>query len=360
VADAGAADNGGADRFTAQGRSAPEPTVPGDVAGRFPIRSGLLRDAAQDTPESEDVASVTSTPGSVCPGPADGRDTLHAGPAVGIDDLERVMATHWQAPDREPLGDWLLRAAGGFTGRANSALTVGDPGLPVPEAIAAVTAWYAARRLPAAASVAGPSGPPLPDVAAHARFGEHFAAAGWRVLDSAGALVLTAALEPLQDAGPARLPGGLTLDLAAEPDPGWLGRYRYRGQHLPPKARELLLSAPEQVFCSIRDGARTVAVARGSLGGGWAGVTAVEVDPDHRRRGLARALLAAIARWGVTGGATSTYLQVGDANAGAIALYLGTGFTVHHRYDYLRYDYLRYDYLRHDRMRTHCPTPISR
>ena len=55
-----------------------------------------------------------------------------------IEDLERAAALHWQAPEPERLGDWLLRAAEGFTGRANSALPLGDPGVPLPEAVAAV------------------------------------------------------------------------------------------------------------------------------------------------------------------------------------------------------------------------------
>ena len=48
-----------------------------------------------------------------------------------------TAALHWQAPEQERLGDWLLRAAEGFTGRANSALPLGDPGSPLPEAVAA-------------------------------------------------------------------------------------------------------------------------------------------------------------------------------------------------------------------------------
>ena len=65
-----------------------------------------------------------------------------------VEDLERAAALHWQAPETEPLGEWRLRAAAGFTGRANSALPVGDPGLPLAEAVTAVEAWYRRRTLP--------------------------------------------------------------------------------------------------------------------------------------------------------------------------------------------------------------------
>jgi hypothetical protein len=68
-------------------------------------------------------------------------------PDPKIQALERDAARHWQAPDTEPLGEWLLRAADGFTGRANSALPLGDPGRPLPEAVTAVAEWYRRRGL---------------------------------------------------------------------------------------------------------------------------------------------------------------------------------------------------------------------
>ncbi|MGA8117878.1 MAG: GNAT family N-acetyltransferase, partial [Actinocatenispora sp.] len=48
---------------------------------------------------------------------------------VTVEELERIAAETWPAVHRDRLGDWLLRAAGGWTGRANSALVVGDPGV---------------------------------------------------------------------------------------------------------------------------------------------------------------------------------------------------------------------------------------
>ena len=48
-------------------------------------------------------------------------------PNPRVTDLERAAALHWQAPETESLGEWLLRAAAGFTGRANSALPAATP-----------------------------------------------------------------------------------------------------------------------------------------------------------------------------------------------------------------------------------------
>ena len=52
---------------------------------------------------------------------------------------------------------------------------------------------------------------------------------------------------------------------------------------------------------------------------------ALEIAPDHRRKGLARHLTVAVARWAQAQGATRFSLLVTAANAGANALYAGLG-----------------------------------
>jgi ribosomal protein S18 acetylase RimI-like enzyme len=76
------------------------------------------------------------------------------------------------------------------------------------------------------------------------------------------------------------------------------------------------------------------AVARGAVVDGWLCVTAVTVDDDFRRRGLATAVMAALGDWARTRGAHSCLLQVAGDNAPALELYRRLGFTEHHRYHY--------------------------
>src|SRR5205085_11550376 len=87
----------------------------------------------------------------VCPGwPGLGRGGSSVPVATcrtSVEDLERAAALGWRATETARVGEWLLRAAGGFTGRANSALALGDPGVPVAEAVARVAPWYAERGL---------------------------------------------------------------------------------------------------------------------------------------------------------------------------------------------------------------------
>jgi len=80
--------------------------------------------------------------------------------AISIAALEAAAAGGWRGTEEEAFGGWLLRAAGGFTGRANSALAIGDPGLPLAAAVDKVCAWYQARGLPPAIAISYPLGRP--------------------------------------------------------------------------------------------------------------------------------------------------------------------------------------------------------
>jgi ribosomal protein S18 acetylase RimI-like enzyme len=259
---------------------------------------------------------------------------------LDIDDLERAAARHWQAPETEPLGEWLLRAAAGFTGRANSALCVGDPGVPLPAAVARVEDWYRRRALPPMIVVPGP----LQSGAAPAPLDHFLAERSW-VLRPGPALVMTAEIAdippvPPDTLLPDTLPPNTVVHLAPQPDAAWLAMYRYRGQDLPPIARTLLMSAPWQAFASIRQAGRTVAVGRISVAAQpqpdepWGAITAVEVDATCRRQGLGAAITAVLAAAAADRGARRVLLQVETGNTPARALYARLGFRDSHRYHY--------------------------
>jgi ribosomal protein S18 acetylase RimI-like enzyme len=247
-----------------------------------------------------------------------GMTSTAAVPAVVA--LERLAARSWRGLEERPYGDWLLRAGRGFTGRANSVLVLGDPPEPLEAAIATVTRWYADRGLRPRAQV------PLPGAEdADAAL----AAAGWARDEDV--LVLTAPLATPWP-GPA-----VPVELAPYPDDAWLTGYRYRGTPLPPVALEILTSADEPVFASVRldpSPAPLAAVARGVVVGDLLVVTAVTVAAGARRRGLGTAVMAALADWARPRGGRTCVLQVVASNAPALALYARLGFTEHHRYHY--------------------------
>ncbi|MEV7725539.1 GNAT family N-acetyltransferase [Streptomyces sp. NPDC087917] len=260
-------------------------------------------------PESTLVAGKT-----VPPAPARRR-----GPAASFEELTRVTARAWQPLESEPLGEWTLRAAEGFTRRANSVLPAGDPGIPVDEALARVTSWYAERGLPAYVQAAtGAAGTQETLCAELER-------RGW--VNEVSAEVRIGALAPIGDID-AEVSG---VRLTREPDEEWLGRYGKVQD--PGLARRMLVEGPSVWFASL-DGGR--AVGRCVVDGRWAGFGAVTVDPQRRRRGLATAVMTALARRALEEGASAAWLQVETDNDGARALYDAMGFATHHAYHHFR------------------------
>jgi ribosomal protein S18 acetylase RimI-like enzyme len=266
-------------------------------------------------------------------------------------DLERVAAAHWRGTEEEWVGDWLLRAAGGFTGRANSALPLGDPGRPLDDALALVTRWYRERGLAPMIAVPVPLGDGDPRAASYHPAGDpladgdpltaggpgreldaHLASRSWP-LRPGPAFFMVADL-PL--AIPAsELAAGREVLVSPDPDDAWAAMYHYRGQdHLPPIARQVLTSAREQAFVSIREGGEVLAIARLSIADGWAGLTAVEVHPGHRRQGLGVVITAAAGQVAGERGIQRVFLQVEVDNAPAQAMYQRLGFRYSHRYHY--------------------------
>jgi GNAT superfamily N-acetyltransferase len=228
--------------------------------------------------------------------------------------LELIAAAGWPAVETARLGDWLLRASDGWTGRGNSALAVGDPGRPTVDAVDAVVEWYGRRGLRPAIAV------PLP--------------LGKRVqpeLDRRGWATVTPTLVQTLELG-SRFPVTPDVVLHREPTPEWFAGVGGRKGGLPPAARRILTGVPETRYAAGYIDGVLVATGRGVLTDGWLGISVVGVEPAHRRRGWAARITSALAGWAAAAGARWAYLQVEEANTAAVRLYEGLGFRTAHRY----------------------------
>jgi N-acetylglutamate synthase len=305
--------------------------------------------------------------------------------------LERICSDAWPAVLTRPLGQWRLRAAGGFTGRANSALAVGDPGLAMPAALDRVCGFAAEHGLPPLVQVATgspwhrailangwtrhdahPAGsnvtvlvaelprlaaapvspdpeqsPPDPTDAEHTDAQQTTAQQAAAEPTGAGptgpgpiggelagseAAELTGWLEP-----PAPVPG-VVLTIDEEPAADW---WRLTTDLPVSDAERHVLTAPGLAhvgFGLARDDAgNAVGVARLAVVDGHLHVARLAVADRFRRRGLGVALMRAAAQWAMTrAGAQWCVLQVAEHNEPALALYRRLGFRPHHRYEYLR------------------------
>ena len=239
----------------------------------------------------------------------------HASPAG----MQRIANAGWPARETEPLGDWLLRAHGGITGRANSVMAVGDPGAGVGTALERVREWYAERELPALVQV--PEADPV---------NAEMASRGWSQLHVT--IVQTAPIVPTLDLITPR--PDLQTGVEATPSPEWLSLMHDLDPG-DPGGHVQILTGPEEVgFATLRQGVDPVAIGRVSIEGPWAGVTSVDVLASRRRQGLGAAVMRGLLAWADAQGARAAYLQVRALNQPALALYRHLGFVTHHPYCY--------------------------
>jgi hypothetical protein len=210
-------------------------------------------------------------------------------------EVELHTFADWPEVAREPLGDWVIRSSppigGRLLKRGNSVLAMGDPGVPLTEASGLVRSAYA--RLDRV---------PLAQVERYGKFEGGLRELGWEPFGVGDSATMLASLAQVAR----RLPA--------------------------PPADTVTDELPTRLAVSLPDG-----TARGAatLDGDWLCVHSLEVDPDHRRRGLARQVLAELLDWGASRGARTAWLHVESDNAAALALYEGLGFRTHHLNRYL-------------------------
>ena len=254
--------------------------------------------------------------------------------ALSVTDMARVTAPSWGALEREPLGDWELRASHGFTQRGSSALALGDPGLALRDAVDRVERWYAVRALTPRVALPGPTGfDPGSDPV-----GAELLARGWTVGGRSLNLTASTAVIAAGD------PGGPGVTVVEELDEPWLEAYRRSRTVVESAVAAVLTGSPRQLFARVDAGdgpgqhqqtQPPVAIGRLAVAHGWAGLGAVWTDPSARGRGLARHLTARLVSRAAADGIRLVHLQVEADNLTALALYERLGFEPHSEYVYL-------------------------
>jgi len=245
-------------------------------------------------------------------------DEVHRAKRVpDIAGLERAAAEAMPALQTSHVGDWLLRASDGYTGRANSVLPLGDPGMPFSQALEDVSTFYAHHSLPPLFDVPLPLGRPVARA-----LQDH----GYEPLVTVQIMAID-----LPDLI-AATPDTPLFDHRPTPTPQMLELIAGRRGPLPPAAHHVLTQVPTITFIGLEHKDELLAMARGTVTRKWLGIFHVETVPAARRQGLARAAVGNLARWADANGASRAYLQVQDDNTPAIALYESLGFKPHHTY----------------------------
>ncbi|WAC53781.1 GNAT family N-acetyltransferase [Gordonia sp. SL306] len=234
--------------------------------------------------------------------------------------VEAAAAAAWPGTESAMVSGWLLRAGGGFTRRANSAVPVEFGADTDADAIAAMRGWYSARGLPT--MIALPERLiPAGHIDGRSRSGE----VQMLVRDVAG--VPTATSE-------------VPVRLADAPTTPWLRAYRGADVDVEVAAAVVAGSRGPVTFASIGDDDDPVSIGRATVtestdGTRWLGLTALWTSSARRREGLARAVLSGLVGWGAEHGAQRTYVQVEADNRIAGNWYRTLGFGLHHTYRYV-------------------------
>lgn len=253
--------------------------------------------------------------------------------AISMDDLEQIMVAGWQPVERAELGGWVLRAAAGFTGRANSVLPLGNPGVPLSEAVDRCESWYDERGLRRLFALFGPAGFAVDDDP----LGRELLGRGYTPFNNTSVLTIDTGAIPHE------VPhaSGARVRIESRPSPSWWDAWAGwdggsdHDNDGSSAARAVLTSSPEQLFASLEFDGAVVGVARVAFAQAWAGVFALHVAPASRRTGVAVQLMSAVADAARARGIRSMYLQVQQASSPARGLYERLGFSVHHEYCYL-------------------------
>lgn len=225
--------------------------------------------------------------------------------------MERAHVRAWPALSTAVFDGWLWRSSGGGSQRANSVSTVDFHGNDLDGAVDAVEARYRA--------CGRPSWFQTYDETAPSGLAERLRARGYQALEPTKTLFKR--VQPV--------PAPADIDCREQAWPAWLDVYTeaITRDRRAANARILgTIPAPRAFFGCRRNG-EVIATALCVVSFGCVVIECVATGPSSRRRGAARAVLAATQNWAARQNAAVIGLQVASANAPAMALYETAGFT---------------------------------
>ncbi|MEJ8836169.1 GNAT family N-acetyltransferase [Ramlibacter sp. AN1133] len=240
-----------------------------------------------------------------------------------IEAIERATLAAVPPRGQETWNDWLLAFDAGTVGRCHSATPLRHEA-PAARTLAGLEERYAAQGLATVLRV--------PELPAFDAFRSQLGAAGY--VRTKPTLVQAGRVGELAGG----MPPAVDVQLAPTAAPDW--EQVFLGEGFDPvdgaSRLAILRRGADSVFASVREQGRTIAVGAACFSHGWCGVHGMRTLPAHRGRGLAGAVLSALARRAQERGVQRCFLQVEEGNARARSLYAGRGFTTAWGYAYWR------------------------
>ena len=249
-----------------------------------------------------------------------GRDSLSQNDLGLVLDCERRIVNAWPSPATLLIGDWVVRFASGYSGRANSASPL-KPRAELDEAtLALIEELYRSDGLPPCIRLT-----PLVGEATLAMV----KARGYAMRDASFGLIrslddIMTEIEP-------------DLQIEARPSSEWIAGVaaRQTGIKADPEKLSAIVDAVRlpAAFATWLVAGEPVAFGMSVAERGMAEIGSVVVDPAHRGHGLGRRLIGGLMGWARAMDCGQAYLQVDQTNAVALRLYGSLGFRQLYAYE---------------------------
>lgn len=238
--------------------------------------------------------------------------------------IEELAANAWPAPVQQQLETWKLRAANGVTKRANSVLPSGE--MPTCERwLDEVVAFYQSRNLPVRFQASDASPVELTTLLDSLNF----------TAEALTSVQIAPSQTVLERCTPSQQH---EISTAACLESAWLDAFmRIEGyEQSKRETYRQIISAigPPTLFVQAIYKRETVGVGMAVAEHGWVGLFNIATAIEHRRKGIARQVIATMAEWALHNSAANLYLQVMETNRPAISLYSNLGFSHLYSYQY--------------------------
>jgi GNAT superfamily N-acetyltransferase len=239
----------------------------------------------------------------------------------GPDVFERAGLKAWPGIEVEWDGNWIRRAANGYTQRANSVqcFDVADDDNAAAR-IEAAAAWFVARGIRPTFRVTPQAG---------SRVLAALDEAGWRRVDDSHLFAMElGSMDPD--------PRGQLYELV---DPSFLGVQKYLRGYSDEKVEKLkavleAVDGPGRGIVLYSPEGAPVASALMTIGDGIVITGNVITDPAQRRKGYGAAMMRTGLAWAKSAGATLAALNVAADNPAGQALYASLGYSRQYDYTY--------------------------
>ncbi|AMJ61362.1 hypothetical protein AXW83_14610 [Bosea sp. PAMC 26642] len=226
---------------------------------------------------------------------------------------ERRIVNAWPAPATLLIGDWVVRFASGYSGRANSASPIAAGAEMDDDTLALIEELYRADGLQPCIRLT-----PLVGAETRARV----LARGFTIKDASFGMI--AALDGIE---PTIEP---EIEIEAGPSADWIAGVAANQTGVKTHAGNLAAIVEKirlpAAFATLLVAGEPIAYGMSVAERGMAEIGGIVVGADHRGQGFGRRIVSGLMAWARAMEAQSAYLQVEQTNTPAISLYESLGF----------------------------------